>query len=84
MVPLAQAVAEGGSYVVSPNVGLLLWTLLAFSVMPAAAFVTAAKGRWGWLAVGLLTGGFICVPVAIFIDFVPGSFWSRRVARRSR
>jgi hypothetical protein len=66
---------------VQPGFGLLLWALVAFVALPCAV-ISAAKGRWGWFLVGLLTIiGFI---VGALQPAVEGSLWSRlRGTRRS-
>lgn len=43
-----------------------------------AGAVTAAKGRWGWVLLGLLTGGFLWLLTA-FLAPSADSFWARRV-----
>jgi hypothetical protein len=50
-------------------------------LMPAGGIVTALKGRWGWLAVGLLTGGLLWMLTA-FLPAAPQSTCARRRARR--
>lgn len=42
-----------------------------------AGAVTAAKGRWGWVVVGLLTWGVIWLGTA-FLIATPDSVWGRR------
>jgi hypothetical protein len=68
-----------GDVVVSPSAGLVAWTVLIGLVLVAGA-VTAAKGRWGWVAIGLLTGG---VPwlVTAFSRANPDSLWARVFVR---
>jgi hypothetical protein len=68
-------------FVVQPGIGLLVWTALGFVALPCAA-ITAAKGRWGWLLVGVVTLiGFI---VGAAQPALEGSLWSRfRESRRS-
>ena len=39
--------------------------------------VTASKGRWGWFAVGLLTGGALWLLTA-FLVATHDSLWARR------
>ena len=63
-------------FVVSP--GPALFAVLALMVcIPVAGGVTAAKGRWGWCLIGLLTGGLVWL-VTAFLEPSPGSYWSRR------
>jgi len=66
----------GTDFVVSPSPGLIAWTILLVLVLVAGA-VTAAKGRWGWVLIGLLTGGLVW-PVTAFLAPAPGSLWLRR------
>jgi len=67
--------ADGGEFVVAPNLGLLVWTALVGLLLVAGA-ITAAKGRWGWVAVGLLTGGLPWL-VTAFWHARPDSLWAR-------
>ena len=67
---------------VGPSLGLVVWTIVAASVVVAGG-VTAAKGRWGWLLVGLLTGGFAWLYAAT-LPAAPGSVWSRRFGPPAR
>ena len=48
-----------------------------------AGAVTAAKGRPGWVLVGLLTGGLPWV-VTAFLAAAPGSLWTRIFKRPAR
>ena len=67
MLPIAEVLVQ-------PGLGLLLWTLLAFVALPCAV-ISAAKGRWGWFLMGLLTIiGFV---VGALQPAVEGSLWSR-------
>ncbi|MGI8803383.1 MAG: hypothetical protein ACR2KV_14665 [Solirubrobacteraceae bacterium] len=63
----------------SPSLGLILWTLL-IGLAFIGGCVTAAKGRWRWLLVGLLTGGLPLL-VTTFISASPGSHWARFAGR---
>lgn len=74
--------ADSHSFTVAPSAFLVVWTLLALSVL-AAAVVTALKGRWGWLAVGWLTVGVVWLYSA-FLPALPGSVWARRRAGAPR
>jgi hypothetical protein len=38
--------------------------------------ITAAKGRWGWLCLGLLTGG-LAWPLTALLIARPGSVWAQ-------
>jgi hypothetical protein len=38
--------------------------------------ITAAKGRWGWLCLGLLTGG-LAWPLTALLIATPGSVWAQ-------
>ncbi|MGI8803238.1 MAG: hypothetical protein ACR2KV_13895 [Solirubrobacteraceae bacterium] len=60
---------------VSPNLGVILWTVMVGLALIAGC-VTAANGRWGRLVVGLLTGGLLWL-VTAFFPALPGSAWSR-------
>lgn len=51
--------------IVAPSLGLVAWTALVVLLLVLGA-ITAAKGRWGWVAVGLLTGG-LPWPVTAFL-----------------
>lgn len=65
---------------VAPNAGLIAWTGLVALVV-VAGIVTAAKGRAGWVAIGLLTGGLAWL-VTAFLPALPGSLWQRTIGRR--
>lgn len=66
---------------VAPTAGLIVWTgLVALAV--AAGIITAAKGRAGWVAIGLLTGGLVWL-VTAFLPALPGSLWQRTIGRRT-
>ena len=66
-----------------------LWPMVFALLWCVGAAITAAKGRWGWLAAGLLTGG-LTFPVSVFLTATPGSVWARvfygptRMARARR
>jgi hypothetical protein len=64
---------------VSPSPGLIVWTIVMGLVLVAGA-VTAAKGRWGWVLIGLLTGGLLWLATA-FLAPSADSFWVRRGSR---
>lgn len=73
------SVSAAGDLVVAPAPGLILWTVLV-GLLLIAGGVTAAKGRWGWILVGLLTGGLPWCATA-FLAAAPGSMWTRRFER---
>ena len=75
-------IAESGEFLVSPNAGLLLWSALAFILITASGVVTALKGQWMWLAIGLLTCGLLWILTALLLPAAPDSWWARRRARR--
>jgi hypothetical protein len=66
-------------FVISPNP----WLLAAYAAWWLFGGVTAAKGRWGWLVVGLLLGGLIWPLTAVLLRPAPGSLWARVVRRRA-
>jgi hypothetical protein len=68
--------AEGHEFIITPDAGLLLWMLL-IPLIVIGGVVTAAKGRFGWLALGLLTGGLIW-PLTGLLIATPDSLWARR------
>ena len=55
--------------------------MVAVMVIFGCGVVTAAKGRWGWLLVGVLVGGVIW-PIAALLRAGPGSLWARVFGRR--
>jgi hypothetical protein len=65
------------SSVVSPGPGLIIWTLVV-GLLLVAGVITGAKGRWGWVLVGLLTGGLPWF-VTAFLPARPGSWWARSI-----
>lgn len=73
------SVSATGDFVVGPAPGLVLWTVLV-GLLLIAGGVTAAKGRWGWVLIGLLTGGLPWC-VTAFMTAAPGSMWMRRLKR---
>jgi hypothetical protein len=71
-------IASGSDFVVQPGAGLLLWCAAVFGGLIVGGGVTAAKGRWGWLLIVILTGGPLgCVTA--FMRAAPGSLWARHV-----
>jgi hypothetical protein len=71
-------------FLVAPDAGLLIWTALVLVYGPAvlcAAVITAMKGHWTWLVVGLLTGG-LALLYSTFLPARPDSEWVRRRDRR--
>ncbi len=73
------SVSATGDFVVAPGPGLILWTVLV-GLLLIAGGVTAAKGRWGWVLVGLLTGGLPWF-VTAFLAAAPDSMWTRKSKR---
>ncbi|MEA2138781.1 MAG: hypothetical protein QOG56_1931 [Solirubrobacteraceae bacterium] len=71
----------GSTTFVSPSWQLIAWTVACLLLVPCGV-VTGAKGRWGWLTVGLVLGGLPWVGAA-FLPAAPGSWWARRAARRA-
>ncbi|HEY1777791.1 MAG TPA: hypothetical protein VGG41_16665 [Solirubrobacteraceae bacterium] len=69
------AIGAGHVFTVGPSFGLIGFTVLGL-VLLACAVVTATKGRWGWLALGLLTAGLLWILGAIK-PALPGSLWER-------
>lgn len=68
--------AADEAFIIEPSVGILVWTLFAFVIVPAG-IITAAKGRFGWLALGLVTSGLLW-PVTAWLIASPDSPWARR------
>lgn len=66
--------------IVAPSLGLVVWTALVVLLLVCGA-ITAAKGRWGWVGVGLLTGGLPWV-VTAFLKPSRDSLWARIKAPR--
>ena len=64
-----------GTFVVSPSFGTGL--LVALGILVLAGAVTAAKGRWGWLFIGVLFGGTIWPLTALLLTATPDSVWGR-------
>jgi type IV secretory pathway TrbL component len=60
--------------------GLVVYTIL-LAVAFCGGVVTAMKGLWGWVIVGILTTG-LAFFVSAFLPAKPGSPWARRFARR--
>ncbi len=78
---LIVAADDGGDFVVSGS-SAVIWMLVVIAVI-AGGVVTAAKGRWGWLAVGLLFGGLIW-PLTAFLAAAQGSLWQRNTLTAER
>lgn len=70
------------TFVVTPDVGLLMWTAIAVVSVPAGV-VAALKGRWGCLLLGLFLGGLPWL-VGAFLAPRPASMWIRWSAKRER
>lgn len=62
---------------VTPSLALVFWTIAAACCVGAGC-ITAAKGRWGWLLVGLVTGGLAWL-FSAFLIAAPDSLWARHV-----
>ena len=60
--------------------GLVIYTIL-LAVACCAGVVTALKGLWVWVIVGILTTG-LAFFVSAFLPAKPGSPWARWAARR--
>ncbi len=69
------AIASSSTYLIAPNIGLIVWTIIVLCAFVMGA-ATLAKGRWGWFVIGLLTGGLAWL-VSGFLEPTPGSLWSR-------
>jgi hypothetical protein len=67
--------AESGEFLVSPAIGFV-FVAFGLGVLLAGA-VTAAKGRWGWVVIELLTWGVIWLGTA-FLIATTDSVWGRR------
>jgi hypothetical protein len=63
------------STVVSPEPGLIVWACL-LACLVLAGVVTGAKGRPGWVLIGVLTGGMPWL-ITAFLPARPGSWWER-------
>jgi len=80
---LSPIVGSGNSnLVVGANAALIIFTVFACIGLPCGA-ITAAKGRWGWFVLGVLTSGLLWI-VGAMQPPRPGSPWHRRAERRSR
>jgi hypothetical protein len=64
------------SFVAGPSLPLIAW---GFYVLAACGCgtVTASKSRWGWFALGLLSGGLLWF-IGAFAEPARGSLWARR------
>ena len=69
----------GGSFTVTPDPWVMAWFLVCF----VGAVVTAAKGRWGWLLVGVVLGG-LTLPLSALLTAVPDSVWARAFSGAGR
>jgi hypothetical protein len=68
--------AADADFVVTP--GPFFWLAVCFWLCTLlGGLVTALKGRWGWLAAGLVFGGALWLFTA-FLPAAPGSVWARR------
>jgi hypothetical protein len=68
-------VEAAGSFVVSPDIGLFAWLALVLWWI-VGGVVTAAKGRMGFLFVGLLLGG-LTWPLSALLIATPDRPWAR-------
>jgi hypothetical protein len=80
-VIMSRMPAADGTFTVAPSAGLILWTLYVLAVF-AAAVMTALKGQWRWLLVGIVFLGPLLF-YAAFLPTEPDSVLGRRKARRS-
>jgi hypothetical protein len=64
-------------FLVSPGLGLMLWTAFVLLVALPAAGVAVAKRQWVWFLVGFLTAGIGWV-IGALQPARPGSLWARR------
>jgi hypothetical protein len=62
----------GGNFIVSPS----WWVVTSWVAVPVGGLVTAAKGRWGWLLVGVFLAGLIW-PLTALLIATPDSIWGR-------
>lgn len=65
-------VAASDTFVVTPAA----WPLVLYSFCLLTGLIVAAKGRWAWLALGLLVGG-VAWPIAALLPAAPHSLWAR-------
>ena len=80
LVAAAGEAQGSGEFLVTPGLGLIVWTVLVVLVVPAGV-ATALKGRWGWLVAGLVLG--FPLLVSAFLPAAPDSLWARRRGRAS-
>jgi hypothetical protein len=73
------AAAADRTFTVAPSTGLILWTVYVLAVF-AAAVITALKGQWRWLLVGIVFLGPLLF-YAAFLEAQPDSVLGRRRAR---
>ena len=74
-------IPAANTFIVTPNLALLAWTLLVLTGL-IGTVITLAKGRPGLFLICFLTGGLLG-NVTAFLAPRPGSFWMRRLRRRS-
>jgi hypothetical protein len=79
--PLTVLSLGADTFEVTFGAAAYLW-LLALVVIAIAGGVTMAKGRWGWLVLGLVTCGLLWL-ISAFLPPRTGSLWDRKLARRS-
>jgi hypothetical protein len=75
-------VEAGGSFVVTPDIGFFVWLALVLCVI-VGGVVTAAKGRMGFLFIGLLLGG-LTWPLSALLIATPDSPWARAFYDREK
>jgi hypothetical protein len=61
--------------VVGPSWGVIVIAILVCVTLPCG-LVTALKGRWGWLALGLMTAGLLWI-VGALQPPAPAGLWQR-------
>jgi hypothetical protein len=71
----ALSVGANGVTVVAPSWGVVVFTVLLAVALPCGV-VTAMKGRWGWLVLGLMTSGLLWI-VGALQPPAPASLWQR-------
>jgi hypothetical protein len=71
---------DGGTFLVEPDRGLIIWTVYAVLAVCVSA-VTLAKGRFGWFLLGLASAGLGWF-VGAALGPTESSVWTR-LRRRS-
>jgi hypothetical protein len=75
--------AVSSDFLVGPSAALVFWAAVVFLGLFVGGAITAAKGRWGWLLIVILTGGPLGCLTA-FMAPAPDSLWARRITRTAR